>query len=106
FGDQEKPGDAFTGLLVDLIERVAQNLARDEPWYVTEFARATFGAAIIDLIAELSQFGGTVASSPQSNLQSRYGQDAKPQTIGPIIAHAVFVEHAQDVLRREFAPDQ
>jgi hypothetical protein len=104
FAVEQKPRDEDTDLLLRLIERVAQNLAADEPWHATEFARDTFQEALKSVVVELySHVGGEHGPRGESKLQARYGRDVKPQTIGPVIGHAAFVANAQEALRLEFS---
>lgn len=96
FAAEQKPREAYTDLLLGLIEWISQNLASDEPWYATEFARDTFQEAIKSVVLELYSHAG---GEGESKLQARYGRDAKPQTIGPVIGHAAFVANAEEELR-------
>jgi hypothetical protein len=97
FSAEQEPRDPYTELLLKLIERAARILAADEPWHATRMARETLQAAINNLLWEISRFSGRDVNV--SKLQDRYGADAKPETIGPIVAHAVFVDGAKEIFR-------
>jgi hypothetical protein len=98
FSAEQEPRDEYTELLLDLIRRAAKILAADEPWHDTLMANKTFLAAITKLLWQVSDL--IRGDAKVSKLQERYGADAKPETIGPIIAHAVFVDGAKEIFRQ------
>jgi hypothetical protein len=101
----QRPPETLTDLLLDLISRVAKNLAVDEQWYANQDAFDIFRAAINELLSELFLFagGGTGAGSgATSKLRSRYGANEKSDIIGRILARAVFVETANERLKQIF----
>jgi hypothetical protein len=98
FSAEQEPRDERTELLLSLISQAAKILAADEPWYVTPFASETFQAAISNLISETAKPLAGDYEKRQTKLQDRYGADAKPETIGPVIAHAVSVDRATKIL--------
>jgi hypothetical protein len=104
FGIEKRPRDSDTDLLLDLIKHVAVNLSLDEEWWASHFACDVFKAAINELVRELVSFQGLAEPQPgtTTKLQTRYGPDEKPETIGRILARAVFVEHAHEQLRQQF----
>jgi hypothetical protein len=111
FGVEQRPRDVETDLLLDLINGLAQNLSRDEPWWASWFSVNTFKAAINELLSEMcSILIGGARGEPQpgtvAKLQTRYGADAQPEMIGRILARAVFTEKAYDQLRLAFAGSQ
>jgi hypothetical protein len=108
FGVDPSPGDPATNVLLDQIKRIALNLSHDEEWWSDRFAFDVFKTAINELLSEIASTVGTNQSQPgtETKLQTRYGPDAKPETIGRILAHAAFVENAQEVLRRNFQDKQ
>ena len=89
--------DGYTVLLLDLIGHAAKILGADEQWHVTRPARRLSEAAISNLLVEISKFSGGDVN--QSKLQDKYGANAKPDTIGQVIAHAVLVDRATEALR-------
>lgn len=98
FSVEQSHGDQRTDLLLGLIKRVALNLSLDEEWWANRFAFNVFRAAINELLSDL-----TTADPPRetiAKLQTRYGADEKPETIGRILARAVLVENAKEGLRR------
>jgi hypothetical protein len=104
FGVEQRPRDPVTDLLLDLINRIALTLSLDEEWWANRFAFEVFKTAINELLSELiSKIG---LSEPQpgatTKLQTRYGPDAKSETIGRILARAAFAENAQEQLRLRF----
>jgi len=104
FGVEKRPRDPFTDHLLDLVERLAVNLSLDEEWWASRFAFDVFKAAINELLWQLASTLGV--EEPQrgttSKLQTRYGPDEKPETIGRILARAVFVENGQEQLRLQY----
>lgn len=104
FAVEKRPRDADTELLLNLIKRVAVNLSRDEEWWASHFACDVFKAAINEFIRELVSAQGLGEPRPGTitKLQTRYGPDEKPETIGRILARAVFVENAEEQLRLQY----
>jgi len=109
FGVEQQPRDQLTDLLLDLIKQIALNLSLDERWWTNRFAFDVFKAAINELLLDLiSHIHPRNQPLPETvaKLQTRYGPDEKPETIGRIIARAVVVEHARDLLALQFADNQ
>ena len=101
FGVEQQPRDKPTDLLLDLIKRIALNLSRDEEWWANRFALGVFKTAINELLSDMISIIGPSEPLPGTitKLQTRYGPDEKPETIGRILARAAFVENANEQLR-------
>ena len=108
FDVEQQPSDPVTNLLLDLIKRLALNLSRDEEWWANRFGFDVLKTAINELLSDLASMAGLSEPPPgtMTKLQTRYGQDEKAETIGRILAHAAFVESAQEALRLLFADKQ
>jgi hypothetical protein len=85
--------DQKTRELIEGIERLA--LSMEEPWHANRFAVDVFKAGIIELIERISQHqaisgatGPTGPTGPTGTLQTKYGEKAKAETIGQILAGA------------------
>jgi hypothetical protein len=104
FGVEQQPRDKPTDLLLDLIKRIALNLSRDEEWWANRFALGVFKTAINELLSDMISVIGPSEPLPGTitKLQTRYGPDEKPETIGRILARAAFVENANEQLRLLF----
>lgn len=104
FGVEQQPRDKPTDLLLDLIKRIALNLSRDEEWWANRFALGVFKTAINELLSDMISIIGPSEPLPGTitKLQTRYGPDEKPETIGRILARAAFVENANEQLRLLF----
>jgi hypothetical protein len=92
-------------LLLNLIERITLKLSVDEEkWWDSRFGIDAVKRAINELISDLASIINPTEPQPgmMTKLQTRYGPDEKPETIGKILAHAAFVENAQEQLRRIF----
>jgi len=83
--DYQQLGDANTHELLEAIQQIERNLSHDEPWHVNRFAFEVFKAAINEL---LSLYRPDSESQPgtMSKLQTMYGPEEKPETIGRILA--------------------
>jgi hypothetical protein len=105
FGVEERPRDPVTDVLLNLIERITLKLSVDEEkWWDNSFGADAVKRAINEVISDLVSHINPAEPRPgmMTKLQSRYGPDEKPETIGKILAHDAFVENAQEILRRIF----
>jgi hypothetical protein len=80
----EAPSDPKTRELLDKIERLALNTPLDEPWHADREVFEVFKAAINATLSSYQPSSET--PGPTGRLQSAYGQDATPETIGRILA--------------------
>ncbi len=100
FDAEQLPRDPITDELLYAIKQTVGNL--DEPWHANRFAYDVFKAAINELLLDYQQ---SIEAQPgtDAKFQSKYGPDAKPDTIGRILAHIALKElakHADEEKRR------
>ena len=88
FDVEDARRDRTTRELLDEIEQVATTASFEEPWHANRFAFEVFKAAINALIS--SHEPSSDAPAIVAGLQKVYGPDAKPETIGRILA-GVFI---------------
>jgi hypothetical protein len=103
FGAEQETRDELTDLLLDLIKKIALKISHHgEQWWCNHLAFDVLKAAINSLLSDLiSALHPREEALPETmaRLQSEYGPDAKPESIGPKLAHAVLVENATKALR-------
>lgn len=89
FDDEGPPVDPTTRQLFEEIKWLALNMPPlVGPWYADHEAFEVFKAGINELLSShqpSSEAQGTVASGPTGRLQTIYGPDAKPETVGRIL---------------------
>jgi hypothetical protein len=84
--DDRRLGDATTYELLEAIEQIERNVSHHEPWHLDLFAFEVFKAAINELL-RLYHPGREADPKAISKLQTMYGPEEKPETIGRVIAH-------------------
>jgi hypothetical protein len=92
FDAEQLPRDPITDGLLYAIKQIEGNL--DEPWHANRFAYDVFKAAIKELLSDYQQ---SIEAQPgtDTKFQTKYGPDAKPDTIGRILAHIALKELAK-----------
>jgi hypothetical protein len=99
-----EPMDEHTDVLLDLVRKVAQSLSTDGRWWADPFAFAVFKTAINELLPRIPRAdpepGGV------SNLRTRYGEDATPETIGKALAQAVLASNANELIQLQLPGQQ
>jgi len=78
------PSDPKTRELVEKIEQLVLNTPLDKPWHADREAFLVFQAAINATLSRYEPSSET--SGPTGRLQSMYGLDATPETVGRILA--------------------
>ncbi len=82
--EAKAPGDPKTRELLAKIERLALNTPLDQPWHSDREVFLVFQAAIN---ATLSRYEpNSEVSGPTGRLESIYGPNATPETIGRVLA--------------------
>jgi hypothetical protein len=100
FDAEQLPRDQITDELLDEIKHVEGNL--DEPWHKNRFAYDVFKAAINELLTNYLP-SSEAQSGTVTKLQSRYGLEKKPESIGQILAHVAF---KASMMKRSFVDMQ
>lgn len=97
FDLEQRAHDERTDALLNLISRLAQKLALDEPWWETRLAFDAFKAAICNLMSDLTSIDQPTETT--GKLRNRYGSD-EPEVIAQKLLRGILVEHATEVLRK------
>jgi hypothetical protein len=99
-----EPTDEHTDVLLDLVTKVAQSLSTDGRWWADPFAFAVFKTAINELLFYIPR----VEPGPESvsNLKTRYGEDAAPETIGKALAQGVLASNTDELIQLRLASDR
>ncbi len=92
-----EPMDEHTGVLLDLVRKIAQSLSTDAQWWADPFAFAVFKTAINELLSHIPRVDPEPGTS--SNLKSRYGEDAAPETIGKALAQGVLASNTNELIQ-------
>jgi hypothetical protein len=104
FAIEQEPPDKFTDVAVSLIRKIALRiLGFGEPWSDSRQGFEIFRSAVSSLFPELLlalDVRSEVLPETLAKLQSEFGPDAKPETIGPKLAHIAVVERATELLMR------
>lgn len=87
FDAEQLPRDPISDELLDAIKQIEGNL--DEPWHANRFAYDVFKAAINELLSNY-QPSSEAQPGTGTKLQSMYGLEKKPESIGQILAHVAF----------------
>jgi hypothetical protein len=95
----EEQVDATTHELLDAIEQIERNLSLDEPWHTDRFTFEVFKAAINELLSHY-QPSSEADAGTVSKLQTMYGPEEKPETIGRILARIAIVASGRDARLR------
>ena len=103
FDAEQLPSDQKTEELLDAIKQIKGNL--DELWHTDRFAYDVFKAAINEL---LSNYQPSSETQPRtvSKLQTMYGPDVNPVTIGNILAHVAIKELEKERAKQSFVDKQ
>jgi len=99
-----RASDPHTDLLVGLIKKMISKIDDRLPWYEDRWASETLADAAKEAVLNLCLAGRgplpELEPERKAALQSKYGSDISPETVGPMLASAALVEHATEQLRK------